>query len=404
MASTPPHRGSASVPGDPSGERSGAGDPGAPRWTGRARVTTSTPPRSNPSTYGSARPQPPVSPPPRQTPTTRRGVRPRWGRIALVLFAVILVAVGAIVVTNVLWLKNVDEGLNREDPFAALEGRPQKLADGTINILLLGSDSRDPDSPTVEGGPARTDTIVIMHIPASHDRAYMVSIPRDTWVYIPGSPDGQNGDTMAKINAAFAWGGMPLMISTVELYTGVRMDHVAQIDFGGFVEVTDAVGGVDMTIDQTITSIHPPYRVFNAGPYHFNGEEALDYVRQRYQYPDGDFTRMRHQHEFLKALLDKAVSQGTLTNLGDFKSFVTSVAGALTVDKDFSLIDLGWQFRQLRSSNLTFLVSPTAGYDEIDGQDVVLSDSEKASALFNAMGNDTLTDWLAQNPDAVPVG
>ena len=202
---------------------------------------------------------------------------------------------------------------------------------------MLGSDSRDPDTST----GARTDTIMILHVPASHDRAYIVSLPRDLWVHVPPSPDGSGGNTMAKLNAAYAWGGLPLMVETVEQYTGVRMDHVVLIDFFGFVKVTDALGGVQMNVDQTITSIHPPNRVFTQGPHTFNGTEALDYIRQRYQYNDGDFTREKHQQEFLTALLDKAASAGTLSNPGRFKDFVSSTASALTVDQDFSLVDLG---------------------------------------------------------------
>jgi LCP family protein required for cell wall assembly len=277
--------------------------------------------------YPTAKPGPKPS---RGYPRTRPGVRPRWGRILLVGLAVLALVAGAGVLTSYLWFRGVDDGLNRTDPFAALEGRPQKVVDGTLNILLVGSDSRDPDQPSVEGGPARTDTIVIMHIPASHDRAYMVSIPRDTWVYVPESPDGQNGDTMAKINAAYAWGGLPLTVETVERYTGVRMDHVALIDFNGFIKVTDALGGVDMNIEQSIVSIHEPYRQFTAGPNHLTGAEALDYVRPALPVPGRRLRPHRHQHEFLKALLDKAVSRGTVTNLGTFKEFVTSVASALT--------------------------------------------------------------------------
>ena len=398
MASDPPHSGSTSRDSN-----------GAQRWTGRASVGNSPvasrpaapPPPPPPPVYPTAKPGPKPS---RGYPRTRPGVRPRWGRILLVGLAVLALVAGAGVLTSYLWFRGVDDGLNRTDPFAALEGRPQKVVDGTLNILLVGSDSRDPDQPSVEGGPARTDTIVIMHIPASHDRAYMVSIPRDTWVYVPESPDGQNGDTMAKINAAYAWGGLPLTVETVERYTGVRMDHVALIDFNGFIKVTDALGGVDMNIEQSIVSIHEPYRQFTAGPNHLTGAEALDYCRQRYQFPDGDFARIRHQHEFLKALLDKAVSRGTVTNLGTFKEFVTSVASALTVDKDFSLIDLGWQFHSLRSDNLTFVTNPNLGSDDIDGQSVVVSDKQNASALYDAMAHDTLAGWVAQHPTATEGG
>jgi LCP family protein required for cell wall assembly len=392
MASDPPHRGSNSHDSN-----------GTQRWTGRASVGSSPVP---------SRPAPPPPPPvyPTSTkpssgyPKTRPGVRPRWGRIFLVGLAVLALVAGAGLISSYLWFRHVDDGLKRTDPFAALEGRPQKVVDGTLNILLVGSDSRDPDMPSVEGGPARTDTLVIMHIPASHDKAYLVSIPRDTWVYVPESPDGQNGDTMAKINASYAWGGLPLTVETVERFTGVRMDHVALIDFNGFIKVTDALGGVDLNIEQSIVSIHEPYRTFTAGPNHLDGAEALDYVRQRYQFPDGDFARMRHQHEFLKALLDKAVSRGTVTNLGTFKDFVSSVASALTVDKDFSLIDLGWQFRSLRSQNLTFLVSPNLGGDDIDGQSVVVSDKQNASELYDAIARDTLAAWVAQHPTVVEGG
>jgi LCP family protein required for cell wall assembly len=249
---------------------------------------------------------------PLRGPAPRR-IRPHWGRIAFVGVLLLTLLFGAGILVSYLWANGVDNSLRREDPFAALEGRPPKLVDGALNILLLGTDSQDPDadptSTTSSIGTKRSDTMVMAHIPASHDKAYLVSIPRDLWVHIPPSQDGQNGNTMAKINAAYSWGGMALAVQTVENYTGVRIDHVALVDFAGFVKVTDALGGVDMTVDQTITSIHPPYRQFQAGLRHFNGEEALDYVRQRYQFTDGDFTRMRHQQMFLKALLDKATSE-----------------------------------------------------------------------------------------------
>ena len=312
-------------------------------------------------------------------------------------FALIALLAGSGILVSYLWIRGVDKDIKRQDPFSQLLGRPPKVADGTINILMLGSDSRDPEYASDGVSGERTDTIVIMHIPASHDHAYLASIPRDTWVHIPKSQDGQNGDTMAKINAAYAWGGMPLMVQTVEEYTGVRMDHVAVIDFGGFVKVTDAVGGVDMTVDQAITSIHPPYRHYDAGPRHFNGEEALDYVRQRYQFANGDFTRIQHQQMFLKALLDKAVSIGTVTNIGNLKDFVSSVASAMTVDQDFSVLDLGWQFHSLRSSDLTFLVSPNLGTGTVGDQSVVVSDKQNALSFYSAMANDTVGDWIAQH-------
>lgn len=311
------------------------------------------------------------------------------------LVLLLLTGIAGFVVHN--WISSIDEGLRRTDPFSQLEGRPPKLVEGTLNILLLGSDSRDPDAPTDQASKWRTDTIILMHIPSTHDRAYLISFPRDLYVYVPRNRDGSYGDTMAKINAAYAWGGLPLMVDTVEGYTGVHIDHVVLIDFAGFQAVTDALGGVDMYVEKTITSIHKPHRKFTKGMNHFNGAEALDYVRQRYQFPDGDFARMRHQQEFLKAIMDKAASGGTLSNPAKLRAFVSSVAAAITVDKDFSLFDMAWQFRNLRSDDLVFLTTPHLGSQMINGESVVVSDKQRASALFDAISRDELAAWLAAN-------
>ncbi|HEX6870764.1 MAG TPA: LCP family protein [Micromonosporaceae bacterium] len=392
MATTPPY---------------GDSEEPAARWTGRASVPAAPARVAAGSTHRAA--APPVSParvaPPAYPPPgpAKPRLKPRWGRIAAVSALAVLLVVGiaGFVVFN--WISGVDDNLKRTDPFADVAGRPAKAVDGTLNILLLGSDSRDPDAPTDTAGKWRTDTMVLMHIPASHDRAYFISFPRDLWVYVPKSKDGQYGETMAKLNAAYSWGGLPLMVQTLEGYTGIRMDHVALIDFGGFKRVTDALGGVDMNVERTITSIHKPHRTFTKGVHHFNGAEALDYVRQRYQFPDGDFARMRHQQEFLKAIMDKAVSAGTVTSPGRLKEFVSSVADAITVDKDFSLLDLGWQFRNLRSNDMVFLTSPHKGTADIDGQSVVLSDKEKALSLFDAIQKDTTATWYGQhNPSPSP--
>jgi LCP family protein required for cell wall assembly len=292
-----------------------------------------------------------------------------------------------------LYSRHLDSQIGRTDPFGQITGgRPPVLAKGAMNILLLGSDSRDPDEKADAG--SRTDTIILMHMQADHKHAYLISIPRDTYVNIPGHGDN-------KINSAFAFGGLPLVIETVEGFTGVHVDHLALIDFGGFQQVTDALGGVDMQVDQTITSIHPPYRVFKKGLDHFDGAQALDYVRQRYQFPDGDITREKHQQQFLKDIMDKAASTGTLTNPGKLNGFLQAVTKSMTVDKDFSLADMAWQFRSLRSSDLTFMTSPYSGFGTRDGQSVVLSNHDKASALYDAVAKDTMASYLA-NGSASP--
>jgi LCP family protein required for cell wall assembly len=390
MSASTPSSGRASVPGaNPSGR---ARVPGA-NSAGRASVPGSgpadrgagaggTPPRGN--SYGS-----------------RRGrIRPRWGRISALAVVLLLLLGGC----GAYWYyKSVDNNVARTDPFAAITGaRPDRVAKGAQNILLLGSDSRDPDNGA-KPGQWRTDTIIVMHLTADHKKALLVSIPRDTYVYIPKSPTDPNlGDTHEKINAAFAWGGLPLTVQTVEGFTGVHIDHVMLIDFGGFQKVTDALGGVDLYVDQTIKSIHPPYRTFNKGVNHMNGAEALDYVRQRKQFADGDITRARHQQAFLKALMDKATSTGTLTNPKKLNDFLQAVSKSMTVDDGLHLADLAWQFHSLHSSDLTFLTSPYSGFPTINGESVVQSDKEKASALYDAIAKDQVGPYITPSTSASP--
>ncbi|QDY11274.1 LytR family transcriptional regulator [Micromonospora sp. HM134] len=332
----------------------------------------------------------------------RRGPRPRWGRIALVAGVSVLVLALLGGVGAWFYTRNLNDDLARTDPFSEITGgRPAKAVDGALNILLVGSDSRDPDAPVDKQGEWRADTLIVMHIPADHKSAYLVSVPRDLYVPIP-QVDGAEctSERRAKINAAFAFGGLPLAVRTVECFTDVRIDHVMAIDFGGFKEVTDAVGGVDLKVDQSITSIHKPYRKFTKGTMHMDGATALDWIRQRKQFPQGDFARMRHQQEFLRALMDKAASTGTLTNPKKLNDFLRSVTAAVTVDQEFSLGDMAIQFRNLRGENLTFLTSPNLGSDTINGESVVVSDREKALAMYKAMSADTMADWVAADKKA----
>lgn len=301
--------------------------------------------------------------------------------------------------------KGLDKKVARTDPFSEITAdRPAQSVEGALNILLMGSDSRDPDLPVDQAKDARADTTILMHIPSDHKQAYLVSIPRDLWVPIPENANAECGGNRAKINAAFSRGGLPLAVRTVECFTDVRIDHVLAIDFAGFKEVTDALGGVDLYIERTIKSIHKPYRTFEKGDQHLNGEEALDYVRQRYQFPDGDFARMRHQQQFLRALLDKAASTGTLTNPAKLNAFLQSVTKAVTVDKGFSLVDMALEFRNLRGDSLTFVTSPNTGSQTIAGQSVVVSDREKALELYQAMAGDKMASWAEANasPSAGP--
>jgi LCP family protein required for cell wall assembly len=318
--------------------------------------------------------------------------RRRWRRVLVFISVAVLVITGGGVLAAWAYTRSLTTNVKRVDVFAGLPtDRPTEAVTKATNLLLLGSDSRNPDTTAA----SRTDTIMVVHVDADHQHAYAVSIPRDTWVYVPASADGRNGNTMAKINAAYAWGGPALAVRTVEKFTGVRIDHVVMIDFAGFKDVVDALDGVDMTVDKTITSIHPPFRTYTAGIRHFNGAEALDYVRQRYQFSDGDFARARHQQAFLKDLLTKAASSGTITNPLKLNAFLQAVSKSVTVDKGFDLVGTALGLRDLRGSNVTFLTNPSTGTDTVAGQSIVRPDAAKDKALFQAVAHDTVAQWQA---------
>jgi LCP family protein required for cell wall assembly len=320
-----------------------------------------------------------------------------------VLFGLILVL--ALVAGLGAWayVSSLNDDMRRTDAFAGLDNhRVAKTVDGPLNILLLGTDSRDPDAKQ-DSGRWRTDTIILLHVPSSHDKAYLISLPRDLWVQVPESPDGKHGGVRAKLNAAYAWGGPPLMVQTVENFTGVHVDHVAIVDFWGFKQVVDAVGGVRMCPEappgqNSFKSIHKPFRTFKKGCQNMSGKVALDYIRQRKQFPTGDFARMQHQQEFLRALMDKATSNEVFTDPTAMNAFLRSVTKAVIVDEGFSLLDMALQFRKLRSKDLVFMTSPHRGTDMIDGQSVIVSDKEKAASLYEAVANDRVADWVKQNP------
>ncbi len=314
----------------------------------------------------------------------------------LVTLLVLALLGGGGTLAAVLYVRSVESSIERVDAFEDVpeESRPVKVAQDAKNILILGSDTRDPAN--TDG--SRSDTIIIAHLPKDRASAQLISIPRDTWVHVPKSKDGQRGGRDAKINAAYAWGGVPMMVQTVEKFTGVRIDHVAIIDFSGFKEIVDALGGVEITVEQSFTSTHSLLpggrREFTKGRQVMDGAQALDYARERYAFRDGDFTRIRHQQQVIRAILDKAVSSGTLTNPAKLNAFVRASADAVSVDKTLSLLDLGMELRHLRSHDLTFLTSPSKGTGRIGSESVVLADTEKAKELYDAVRRDAVDDIL----------
>ncbi|MFC0508352.1 LCP family protein [Micromonospora costi] len=328
--------------------------------------------------------------------TATRPRRRRWRRIVLITLIVLALVGGGGVIAAGLYVRSINSGIERVDAFDGVpeESRPQVVAQGAMNIMILGSDSRDPEN----AGGSRSDTIILAHLPKDRSSAQLISIPRDTWTHVPRSKEGRGGRD-AKINAAYAWGGVPLMVQTVEAFTGVRIDHVTMVDFAGFKEIVDALGGVDIDVEQSFTSTHSlapgGRREFTKGRQTMDGPTALDYARERYAFANGDFTRIKHQQQVIKAILDKAASGGTLGSPTKLNSFVQATADAVAVDKSMSLVDLAMELRHLRSGNLGFYTCPTKGTGRVGSESVVFADVPKAKVLFDAVRRDAVSEIVA---------
>ncbi|MFI5916328.1 LCP family protein [Dactylosporangium sp. NPDC051541] len=327
-------------------------------------------------------------------PRPKKRMKRGW-RITLIVLTALLMVVGASTVALGLYARSVEKGIDRVDAFNGVpeENRPQKpaAAADAKNLLLLGSDSRDPDSTS----GSRSDTIIVAHIPQDRSSAQLISIPRDTWVPVPKSQDGKNGGRTAKINASYAWGGLPLMVQTVEQFSGVRIDHVVIIDFSGFQQIVDALGGVTIDVESNFKSIHPPYRQFTKGVTQMDGATALDYSRQRKQFADGDFARIRHQQQVIRAILDKASSGGLLSSPTKLNSFLRATANAVSVDQTLSIFDMANELKGVRGEGLTFITVPTKGTGMEGSESVVYADNEADKTLFDAVRRDSVKEILA---------
>jgi LCP family protein required for cell wall assembly len=294
-----------------------------------------------------------------------------------------LLLIGAGLIAGAVWF---DARLHREQVLADYPERPGP-GRGT-NWLIVGSDSRqglsaEQQQDLATGGDignGRTDTMLLVHVPSlgSANPPTTVSIPRDSYVPIPGH--GKD-----KINAAFAMGGAQLLVQTVEQVTGLRLDHYAEIGFGGFAALVDALGGVTMcpktALNDPLAGIDLP-----AGCQQLDGRNALGYVRTR-DTPRADLDRMVNQRQFLAALLHRAASPAVWLNPWRWYSVPRAAADALTVDKGdhvWDLAQLGWA---LHGSTTTMTV-PIGEFSNGDVGSVVVWNHDEASRLFQALAAD----------------
>ncbi|OII31828.1 hypothetical protein BIU98_08810 [Curtobacterium sp. MMLR14_010] len=339
----------------------------------------------------------------RRSARPRGSARPRRRRpflVALVAtFGSLLGIAGVVAVVASVFIGGLARSYDRDtdtiaDAFPSGE-RPAATA-AAEDILLIGSDSRaaaGADGGHGQGG--RSDTLMLAHVPADRKAVYLMSIMRDSWVDVPGHGS-------AKINAAYAWGGIPLTVQTVEQLLDVRIDHVAEIDFAGFTGMTDALGGVTVDAPQAFTINGPARHQIVAGQNHLDGEQALAFVRERHAFADADHTRVRNQQAFMRGIVDGLLSEGTLTNPGRIKDFVTATSKYLAVDPGLtfrSVVDLGWSLRDVRADDLHTFTMPTAGGGTSpDGQSYVAVNTGAVQSLSASLRSDDLGRWLAETP------
>jgi LCP family protein required for cell wall assembly len=278
-------------------------------------------------------------------------------------------------------------------------GRPVRVAGESQNILLVGvDDGHGTDLSTMlesgdwTPGAFRSDTIMVLHLNADRTAAQLVSIPRDSYVPIDGY-----GTT--KINASFSYGGPQLLAKTVENYTGIYLDHIAVIDLEGFAGVTEAIGGVDVYIPETVTNSKSGF-TWTKGNHHIEGDEALKYVRQRYGLPGGDFDRIQRQQNFLRAVLQKVASKGVVANPFKLTSLVRELSGLLIVDDKFTagtMRSMALSSRNIRTRDIRFTTVPYTGTPTIDGASVVTLDHAETRAMFKALAHDEFESYYANH-------
>jgi LCP family protein required for cell wall assembly len=368
--------------------------------------------------------RPPLKRPPVEEPEPPKRRDPLWAKLCLIIGSIVMVVSGAVVVLP----RMIADWATGDIPKAPLI--PPELIganiEGSINLLLLGMDERAGNSTE----PIRTDTMIIAHIPATHDKVFLISLPRDAEAFIPDyAPTNFTGWT-TKINAAFSFGardengkpdnstkgrsqGAALLMQTINQLVpgGITFNGAAIINFIGFRSVLAAIGGVAMCVDVETRSIHydisgkyhtneVPFaqrRVYKVGCRTFNPQEALDYARQRH-FADGDYTRQRHQQQLLMAIFKKLTTSGTLTDVSKLTELQKAANGLLTLDLGKTQVaDWIFTLKSIRSNDVV-MVKTNGGMlteGKTKGNEAF---SPESIEMLKATQDDTLEEFLREHP------
>lgn len=328
----------------------------------------------------------------------RRGKVRKRHTVAKVLVST-LVALGLVSGLSVAYLyRDLSNNLNGINVEEALGDRVEKVVpEGPkepLNILVMGDDTREGAGNAIDGeGGGGSDTTILVHLSADRKRAYGISIPRDSMVDRPACLD-ENGDQISPAasyvmwNQAFGLGGPACTIRQVEATTGISVDHFVVVDFAGFQDMVDAIGGVEVCIPETWDDReHGIY--LEEGTRRISGKEALSYVRVRAIGDGSDIGRLKRQQAFIGSMAHQVLSSNTLANPIKVVRFLRAATKSLTVDEGLSNLtamgQLGYEFRDIGLDKIQFLTIPW-GADPEDPNRIVWAD--EARQVWNRIKHD----------------
>jgi len=333
-------------------------------------------------------------------PATGRRSRRRRRRIVVTLLAVVLVLVLAVGGTAVALILRLSDSLATNAvsrPGGEQDGQSIPDWDGPVNLLIMGSDGRDGLTSGTYGGDDvegdRSDTLMLLHVNAAHTDATLVSIPRDTMLPRPACRSS-NGTTYeatdaTQVNSAFDIGPY-CTLDTIRAYTGLDIDNFVVVNFDGFIDITNAIGGVDVCLAEDVDDPDSGLRL-SAGKHTIQGEEALAFVRTRYGIGDGsDLGRIRTQQTYLSALARKVKSAQTLTNPVALFSLADAAGRTLKVNKALSrpeaLVGLAGTLARVSLDRMVLLQLPVQDY--VPDPNRVEPIPDQAKQLFDALRED----------------
>lgn len=305
-----------------------------------------------------------------------------------------LVVVGAVVGGAYAWAFGALDGSQTID-VSGLTDRPEReravLPSGPLTLLVMGSDDRT-GSGFKDPGQGGSDTTLLVHLYDGRTRALVVSIPRDTMVDVPACVR-EDGSTLTpqlrQFNSAYQLAGPACTVRTVEDMTGIFLDHFVTVNLAGFTTIVDAVGGVDMCLEEDIVS-EKAHVDLKAGCQVLNGDQALGYVRARYIGDGSDLSRIQRQQQFLMALARKTTSFGVIANPVRLRSVLSATADAIATDPGLTDAgdkrDLAASLRSLRPGDITFVTAPVQPWS-VDRNRLVLMEDE-AALLWEAIRTD----------------